>query len=69
MKTEYEVKIIGGGSTTVIKPKPTDRVCLRLDNTIIDVEINYSGTPLINIYPYNNNVPVTGIVVNELTHS
>lgn len=65
MKSEYSIKILND-EERIIKLEQSDRVVLRLDNTVIDVELSITGTPLINLYSYSADKPITGVVINEL---
>ena len=66
-KIKYSFKIISEGNEKNIKLDRNDRIILRLDNIVIDTEINYDGTPLIYLYPYSVDKKICGVIVNELS--
>ena len=66
-KIKYSFKIISEGNEKNIKLDRNNRIILRLDNIVIDTEINYDGTPLIYLYPYSVDKKICGVIVNELS--
>jgi len=66
-KIEHSFKIISEENERNIKLDRNDRIILRLDNIVIDTEINYDGTPLIYLYPYSVDKKICGVIVNELS--
>ena len=67
IKIEHSIKIISEGNEKNITLDRNDRIILRLDNIVIDTEINYDGTPLIYLYPYSVDREICGEIVADYT--
>lgn len=65
-KIEYRIKIEDTENEKVIELNSNQRVILRADNIIVDIELNFEGTPLINLYPYSSDTKICGIIYNEI---